>query len=260
MYQNENIIEEKQNQKMNIFSNIFAIKNVVIYIISLMLSMVGLGGEFSIFSISMLGACFASSIPALGIIVVSIIGNLIKYGVGGALGYFLTALTLVVTLFLVKPIYNEKERNEKIKIGKHILISTLIVQIVKLAMAGFTLYDVLASITTAIIAFVFYKIFVNACLVLQEFWAKKAFTIEELIGASLLLAISVGALGDLSLFGFNIKNIISILIVMILGWKNGILVGTTAGVTIGVTLRSNYWWGTNHDSSLCNLRYDGRHF
>ena len=85
MYQNENIIEDivklsdvpVQNQKMNIFSNVFAVKNIVIYIISLMLSMVGLGGEFSIFSISMLGACFASSIPALGIIIVSLIGNLI---------------------------------------------------------------------------------------------------------------------------------------------------------------------------------------
>jgi hypothetical protein len=43
-----------------------------------MLSMVGLGGEFSVFSISMLGACIASSVPLLGIVVVSLIGNLIK--------------------------------------------------------------------------------------------------------------------------------------------------------------------------------------
>ena len=51
-----------------------------------------------------------------------------------------------------------------------------------------------------------------------------------------MLAISVGAFGDLSVFGFSIRNILSILIVLILGWKNGVLVGTTAGVTIGVTL------------------------
>ena len=52
----------------------------------------------------------------------------------------------------------------------------------------------------------------------------------------MLLAISVGAFGELSVFGFGIRNILSILIVMVLGWKNGILVGTTSGVTIGVTL------------------------
>ena len=235
MFQNENVIE-KENHRLNIFSNVFAVKNVVLYIISFMLSMVGLGGELSVFSISMLGACFASSIPVLGIVFVSLIGNLIKYGVGGALGYFLTSLVLLVTLFMIKPIYNEKERNEKIKMGKNVFLSLFMIQVVQLAISGFTLYDVLSSITLSIIGFVFYKIFVNSTVVLQDFWTRRAFTIEELIGASLVLAIAVGAFGDFSLFGFGIKNILSILIVMVLGWKNGILVGTTSGVTIGVTL------------------------
>ena len=140
MFQNINVME-KENQKLNIFSNVFSMKNVVLYIISFLLSMVGLGGEFSIFSISMLGACFASSVPALGIIVVSLLGNLIKYGVGGTLGYFLTALVMVVTLLIWKPVYNEKERNETIKIGKNVFLAILIIQIIKLAMSGFTLYD-----------------------------------------------------------------------------------------------------------------------
>ena len=231
---NENTRDNKQG--VNIFANVFAKNNIVLYVVSFMLSMVGLTGEFSIFSVSMLGACFASSVPALGIVLVSLIGNLIKYGVGGALGYFLTALIMVVTLFLIKPVYNEQERNEKIKIGKNVFISTLLLQIIKLAISTFTIYDMLSGVAVSIIALVFYKIFVNAIVVLQDFNRKSAFSIEEVIGASLLLAISVGAFGDLNIFGFGIRNILSILIVMILGWKNGVLVGTTSGVTIGVTL------------------------
>ena len=231
---NENTRDNKQG--VNIFANVFAKNNIVLYVVSFMLSMVGLTGEFSIFSVSMLGACFASSVPALGIVLVSLIGNLIKYGVGGALGYFLTALIMVVTLFLIKPVYKEQERNEKIKIGKNVFISTLLLQIVKLAISTFTIYDMLSGVAVSIIALVFYKIFVNAIVVLQDFNKRSAFSIEEVIGASLLLAISVGAFGDLNIFGFGIRNILSILIVMILGWKNGVLVGTTSGVTIGVTL------------------------
>ena len=83
-----------------------------------MMSLVGIGGDFSIFSISVLGACFASSVPALGVVAVSLLGNFIKFGVGGGLGYFLTTLVLIITLFIFKPRYNEEERNEKIKIGK----------------------------------------------------------------------------------------------------------------------------------------------
>ena len=243
MFQNINEdsinIDEKEIKKentINIFSNIISKNNIVLYIVAFLLSLVGLDGEFSIFSISILGACFASYIPALGIIIVSLIGNMIKYGIGGALGYFLTALVLTASLFIVKPIYNEEERNEKIKIGKNVFISTILIQIIKIAIAGVTIYDALSAITISIIALVFYKIFVNSVNVLQDFTIKKAFSIEELMGASLLLAISAGAFGNLNIFGIEIKNVLSILIVMILGWKNGILVGTTSGVTIGVTL------------------------
>ncbi len=244
MFQNMNedtIINNKEirdnKEKINIFSNVFAKRNSILYIVSFMLSLVGLNGEFSVFSISLLGACFASSsVPALGIIVISLIGNFIKYGVGGALGYFLTALVMTVTLLILKPNYNEQERNEKIKIGKNVFIATLLIQIVKLAISGFMIYDLLSSITISIIALVFYKIFVNSITVLQDFSEKRAFSIEEVIGTSLLLAIAVGAFGELSIFGFCIRNVLSILIVMVLGWKNGILVGTTSGVTIGVTL------------------------
>ena len=240
---NENTIDldsknenKKSTNKLNIFSNVFTKDNIVLYIVSFMLSFVGLNGEFSIFSISMLGACFASSIPALGIVLASLIGNFIKFGVGGVLGYFLTALVMLISLFIIKPRYNEQERNEKIKVGKNVFISVLVIQAVKCIMSGFTIYDILSTITLAMIALVFYKIFVNSTVVIQEFYLKRAFSIEEVIGASLLLAIAVGGFGDLSIAGFGIRNILSILIVMILGWKNGILIGTTSGVTIGVTL------------------------
>src|SRR5699024_11081448 len=113
---------------------------------------------------------------------------------------------------------------------------TLLVQIVKIGLTGFTLYDVLYSISFAMIAVVFYKIFVNSITVIQDFTEKRAFSIEEVLGASLILAIAVSSFGEFSILGFSIRNILSILIVLILGWKNGILVGTTAGVTIGVTI------------------------
>ena len=232
--QNEGRNEEKS--KFNILGNVFAKENIVIYIVAFMLSFVSLGGEFSIFSISLLGACLAFSIPALGIIVISLLGNLIKFGVGGAVEYLLTALVMIATLFMVKPRYNEQERNEKIKIGKNVFIACLLIGLVKIFMSVFTLYDVLSVITLSIIALVFYKIFVNSLVVVQEFYTKRAFSIEEVIGASLLFAIAVAAFGDTNIYGFSIRNIFSILIVMILGWKNGILVGTTSGVTIGVTL------------------------
>lgn len=232
----QNINENTIKMERNLIFSIFSKKNILVYIISFLLSLVSISEDFSIFSISMLGACFASSVPALGVIIVSLIGNLIKYGVGGATAYFITTLILTITLFIAKPMYNESERNEKIKVGKNVFISVILIQIIKFAMSSFTTYDVLSGIILSIMALIFYKIFVNSIVVLQDLNMRKAFSIEELVGASLLLAIAIGAFGNVNIYGIQIKNVLSILIVMILGWKNGILVGTTTGVTVGITL------------------------
>ena len=56
------------------------------------------------------------------------------------------------------------------------------------------------------------------------------------MGASVLLTIAVCCIGNFQIFGFSIRNIIAIFMVLALGWKNGMLVGATSGVSIGVTL------------------------
>ena len=254
-----NYQESNNRKKIEIFSNIFGIKNIIIYVITLMISMVGVTGEFSPFSISVLGACLANSVPILGVVLVGIVGSAIKFGVSGAVAYILTTLTLIATMFVIRVKQNNEEKNEQIRLAKNIFIATLIVQILKLGINGFTVYEALAGVSFAIITVVFYKIFVNSLSVIQDFRENKAFSIEEVLGASLLLSISVSALNGLNIFGFSIQNILSILIVLILGWKNGVLVGTTAGVTIGVTLGVITSAISNNGCSICNFRNDCRY-
>lgn len=228
--------ETRKNKKINIFSNVFSIQHIPLYIISFMISMVGIGGQVSPFSISMMAACMGNSIPILGIIITGVIGNIISFGLEGGLSYLLISLVLVANVFLVKPIYQGEEKNEKIRLAKHVFVSTIIIQLAKIGLGGFTIYDILSIISFSMIAVVFYKIFVNSINVFEGIGENKAYSIEEVLGASLLLAISINCFGEIQVFGFSIRNILSILIVLILGWKNGILAGTTAGVTIGVTI------------------------
>ena len=41
---------------------------------------------------------------------------------------------------------------------------------------------------------------------------------------------------ELAIFGYSIRNILCVLVVLVLGWQNGILIGATSGVTIGVVI------------------------
>lgn len=139
--------------------------------------------------------------------------------------------------FLVKePTYNDSTRNEKIKLGKRIFFASLIVNVIKVFIKQFLIYDLLVAITVSMVVYIFYKIFVNALGLITNYNEKMAFSIEEVLASSLLASIALCALQDIQIFGFSIRNVLSIFIVLVLGWKNGILVGTTAGATIGVTL------------------------
>ena len=241
MFQNIQEVQGKidyreEKKKLNVFSNIITKKNIILYIIVFMVSTIGIGQDLSPFSLAITAACMAAGIPIFGVAVCGIAGNSIAFGTSGALNYMVTLLVMIITMFLAKPIYNDENRNEKIKVAKNLFFSVFIVEFVKLFMIQFTLYDVMMLVTISMVTVVFYKIFVNSIIVIQEFNEHSAFSIEEVIGASLLIAIAFSALGEFSVFGLSVRNILSILIVLILGWKNGILLGTTSGVAIGVTL------------------------
>ena len=226
----------KNSAKLEMLKNLINVNNVIIYIISFMISTINMGQEVSPFSIAIVGASLSGGIPAICIVIAGLLGNLVGIGITGVLNYTIIIIMLLVLISVKPPKENDEYKNEQMQIANHIFLSVIIVMIAKLLLTNFTIGDLLLNITLAIFSVVFYKIFVNSLPVLKEITEKRSFSIEEVIGASLLLSIAISALGEISVFGLSIRNILCILIVLILGWKNGILIGTTSGVTIGVTL------------------------
>lgn len=239
----QNIQEEKQNstkeettKKRSILTNAISKKYIVLYIITLMVSTIGLGQTLSPSSLAMVVAVGANEVPIIIVLVLGLIGNIIGCGWSSILQYVITILVFFSSFFIREPKYNEESRNEKIKLGRRIFIASLIVGIVRTMISGFLFYDLFVAIAMSMLTFILYKIFVNSITVILEFNEKRAFTLEEIMGASVLITIAVCCFGNLQIFGFSIRNIIAIFLVLVLGWKNGMLVGATSGVTIGVTL------------------------
>lgn len=127
-------------------------------------------------------------------------------------------------VLIFKPWYEEEYKSERRKLGRYVLISVIVVQILQNFFRGFLLYDLFFGITTAIVTYIFYKIFSNSLIGISEYGVKKALTVEEIVGASLMLSIAVSAFRGFEIFGFEIKTVLCILIVLVLGWKQGILI------------------------------------
>ena len=239
----QNIQQEKQDntkeetiKKKSILTNAISKKYILLYIITLMVSTIGLGQAISPASLAMVVAVGANEIPIIVVLILGLIGNIIGCGGASILPYIITVLIFFASFFIREPKYNEESRNEKIKFGKRIFIASLIVGLFKAIISGFLLYDIFVAVVMSMLTYVLYKVFVNSITVILNFTEKRAFTLEEIMGASVLLTIAACCLGNFQIFGFSIRNIIAIFIVLVLGWKNGMLVGATSGITIGVTL------------------------
>ena len=228
--------EKNSRKKWTNIKNLFSVSDFVLYAISFMISMVSFGGEFDPFGLAMFAAVCSNRIPVGIVYVATCLGTLIGFGGSSLLSYVLTTLLFIVMMLIFRPRYQEKGRNEKQKLGVYVLISSFIVQAGKMFFTMFLVYDLLTSIMTCILTYIFYKIFANSITVIKEYGIKQAFTVEEVIGASLILSIAFYSLNGLNIWGLSISNILSIMLVLFLGWKNGMLVGATSGITIGMVL------------------------
>ena len=233
----DNNYNKGKNEIFNsIIGQVFTKQNIVLYVIAFMLSMVSAGDGIVSFSMPFFAAACSNLIPVMFIYIITMIGTAIKFGSAGLLTYILTSLLFIAMILIFKPWYEEEYKNERRKLGKYVFLSTIIIQFIQMFFSEILIYNILLSIARSISAYIFYKIFAESISVINEWDIKKAFSIEEIVGACLMVSIALLSLNNTSLFGLNIGQIIMIVIILVLGWKNGIMVGATAGITIGTVV------------------------
>lgn len=241
MFQNlADNIELKNNEdvkvnKLEILKRIFTVQNVIIYILSFLVSTVSIKDGINPFAMAFFVAACSSNIPAGAILVTTSIGTIVSFGPNAFLTYFLTVLIFLLTIVFFKP-YVQDDRNEISKLGKNLIISILVVQAIKIFMGPVLVYDVIMAIVTTILTYVFYKVFVNSIGFFETFGFKSAFAIEEIIGATVIISLAAVSVSQYRVFGMSIANILAIFLILVLAWKNGVLVGSTIGISLGLIL------------------------
>ena len=241
MFQNINTeIEQDNNEKgllKQILKETLTKKNIILYIISFLISLVSFSDGIYPFGIAITAAACAIGVPIGGIAVLTTIGTLIKFGPLEMLAHIMTLVIFITSVMIIKPKLSlDESENERQRLAKYVFFSCLLVQAVKIFSSELLIYNVLQLFMFAIVAVIFYKIFVNSIGVIKYIGIKRVFSVEELIGISLTIAISFMAFSGISILGMSVSNILCILVVLILGWTNGVLVGGTAGITIGVVI------------------------
>ena len=230
-------INKEDNKKVSlILKELFTVHNLVIYILTFLVSMVSIKNEIIPFGLAILAACMGGTVPIFMVYIVSFISTWIFHGGDGLATFFGTSIIFFVLIFIFKPKVSLDERNEVLKVGTRLFFASFLYNLINNIRGVFLIYDLFLGLVIAALTYTFYKIFVNGIVVIRDWGEKKAFTVEELIAASIIIAIAISVLKDVQIFSLSISNILIIFIILVLGWKNGMLIGGTAGLSIGLAL------------------------
>lgn len=231
----EELNEEKDSNIKYRLKQIFKVQNIIIYVLTLLMSTLSVKNEIMPFGLAMVAACIGESIPIIGVFVMAIIGTAIKGGAGAVLNFLSIAVIYFIFVLVFKSKVAVEDRNENVKSGGKLFAATTIVALIKCIKGGFLFYDFFMGIVSAAIIYVFYKIFVNGLVFLKNIKIKTAFTTEELIASVIIIAIASLVFNKLNIFSLNISNIVIIFMIMVLGWKHGMIVGAVTGIAVGLS-------------------------
>lgn len=229
-------INNKTNDIKYRLKEIFKYQNVIIYILTLLLSTLTIKNQIMPFGLAMVAACIGETVPIIGVFLMALIGTAISMQKSAVSNFIVTSIIYFILVLFFKAKVAVEERNEVVKTGGKLFAACMIVSIIKCFTGIFLLYDVFMSIISSSIVYVFYKLFVNGLAFIKDFNIKKAFTMEELIAGILIISLASLSLKDINIFSLNLSNIIIIFMIMVLGWKNGMVTGAVSGISIGLAI------------------------
>ena len=166
-------------------------------------------------------------------LVVPLIGTLLMYVICKAdmslvINYGIAYVIYTVATSLISIEGFSKKYVTLIKIGIATLISSII-------SALFFMSDTyITVITNVLLTVAFYPIVTSGVYMLLNIRKKIIFSKEEIVSLGILMTFALIPFSGITLWGFSLVNVILITTIVVIGWKNDWLLGTAAGVSIGL--------------------------
>ena len=238
MYQTvtDELGKNKSLRNKLILKEVFKFQNVIIYILSFLISTISIRNGVAPFSIAILAACVGNSIPIIGVFISIIIGICLTGNMNILLEFILISVIYFVLVLLFKNKVAVEDRNEGIKTGGKVFWAVLLVMYFKNFKHDAFMYRAFMSSVIGAITYVYYKVFVNGITVVENIRQKKAYSVEELIAMTVLIGVASLPLSKIQIFDLNLSNIVIIFMIMFLGLKNGMMIGATSGVALSLAI------------------------
>lgn len=206
------------------------IKNLIVLFICAIVSSCRMASDATPFGLAILGATSVLKLPLIvPFLLISVVTGLC-FGKIALLKFIIAGVLYVAIKSFVK-LSDTKTSN-----AVTLIISSVIAEIIALSFNEFLLYDSLFALYNSVMTGVFYFIFSEGLPAIYNIDKEKVRSSEALVCAGVLLSVLVSSFADFSILGVPIRGAITVLLVMLLGWKCGTAVGCAAGLSISLVL------------------------
>lgn len=211
------------------FKKFFDKKSIIIYLISIFIGSAKLASGATPFGLALLGAIADTKFPL--IIPWLLIGISTGVTFGGVCfsKFLISSLIFIILKSFLK-------ENSKTGNSAKILFATAISEIIILLSSNTLIYDAVMAAFMSTTTAIFYLIFSEGLPVILEFNERKIDSHETLMAGGILLSVLISTIGDFNIWGLSVRGIVSVLIVLLLGWRRGAVVGVVSGVSISLVL------------------------
>lgn len=119
------------------------------------------------------------------------------------------------------------------------LASFLIPSLLMVYLEGFFVFDLLKVLLSGFTVLLLVFVFKNALPVLNDSSKRYNCTGEEIINVAIMAVLVLSGVGELNILGVAVRNVISILIVLLFSLKFGAGIGAAAGVAAGLLISTS---------------------
>lgn len=230
-------LDEEETSKissvLNGIKRIVSFKSIVFVVISLILSSQNFISDFCPFSFVLMGVASVFNVPLILVLVSSVIG--IAFGNIGTNTLFML-LGFFVVFSLITALLNIEGISKRYSVFIKFIVSITGVIIISNFINGVLFTAIFSSLSNIIIMAVLYFTFVSGLYLLTNIGKGYVYSTEENIAMIVVISLSLTILKNASVLGFSLLNIIIMTLVLIYGWKNGAIIGATAGFVIGLCM------------------------
>lgn len=209
------------------------LRTALLVVVAFLLSRVFLPGEILPLGYAFFAASLDYRVNSLAVGVATCVGAL-STGFNPRSVIIILSVLLLVVVNIFLPV---KKKRGPVYSALFALACNIAASIFVIYINGFLLYDLLIALVQCIVAVIGYFIFTNVMEFFTEQAGDKILTPEELSCCAITIILCVSGLPGISLFGFQLKNILSVLLLILFSYKGGFGVGAAVGLIVGMLVR-----------------------